>query len=129
MKNLIRYVLNQRGKKNMVIVIAVFFLVVTACGSNEIQDGIEALPATETAEESKIVTVSESHSIRTPFLLTFDNAPSQLTSDIEVLSEVREIRLSRGGWVIRDGNLIEAPWCGFDLLLQMTEHEMPFQIF
>ncbi len=129
MKNLIRYVLNQRGKKNMVIVIAVFFLVVTACGSNEIQDGIEALPATETAEESKLVTVSESHSIRTPFLLTFDNAPSQLTSDIEVLSEVREIRLSRGGWVIRDGNLIEAPWCGFDLLLQMTEHEMPFQIF
>ena len=129
MKNIIRNLLDRRGKKNVAILIAVFLLFVTACGSNDVQAGEEALPSTETAEENKKITGSESDSMRTPFLLTFHDAPSQLTSNIEVLSEVREIRFSRTGWIIRDGNLIEAPWCGFGILSQMTGYEMKFQIF
>ena len=88
MKNIIRNILNQRGKKNVVILIAVFLLFVTACGSNEIQDGEEALSATEIAEENNNSADIGSHSMRTPFLLTIPDADKQLTSEIQALSKI-----------------------------------------
>ncbi len=149
MKTLIRYVLNQRGKKNVVILIAVFLLFVAACGSNEIQDGEEALPATETAEESNNFADIRSHSMRTPFLLTIPDADKQLTSEIQALSKItfnavendiyakyldeivswrtREYYVNYGiGSVAINYPEFSATGyiiveCGTDLLLQMTE--------
>ena len=124
MKNIIRNVLNQRGKKNVVILIAVFLLFLTACGSNVVKDGEEALPATETAGENNNSADMRSHSMRTPFLLTISDTDKELTSEIQALSKVYEIRR---GVLIKSGNdylIIEydefpdAPWCGNDVLFQ-----------
>jgi hypothetical protein len=117
MENIVRNPLSQSGKKNIAILIAIFLLLATACGSSDIKVADQGdIPTSEEVEMDEEDTGSGSYSMRTPFLLTFHDAPSQLLADIRVLSGIRVIRGSRDGWIIKDGHLIEAPWCGFELL-------------